>query len=61
MRKILFPGNAQFCYETLRLVDAIDQVAEPLATEITCLRRHEPRLFHLVSADVGSPRRETTV
>jgi hypothetical protein len=33
-----------------RLVDAFDQVVEPLITEITCLRSHELRLFHLFSA-----------
>src|SRR5271157_4278144 len=31
-----------------RLVEAFDQVVEPLITEITCLRSHELRLFHLV-------------
>ena len=31
-----------------------DQVVEPLITEITCLRSHELRLFHLVSAHIGS-------
>jgi hypothetical protein len=36
------------------LVDAFDQVVEPLITEITCLRSHELRLFHLVSAYIGS-------
>jgi hypothetical protein len=30
------------------LVDAFDQVAEPLITEITCLRSQELTLFHLV-------------
>jgi len=44
-----------------RLVDAFDQVVEPLITEITCLRSHEPRLFHLVSAYIGSPLGGTTV
>src|SRR6266487_6010269 len=38
-----------------RLVDAFDQVVEPLITEITCLRSHELRLFHLVSAYIDSP------
>jgi hypothetical protein len=37
-----------------RLVDAFNQVVEPLITEITCLRSHELRLFHLVSAYIGS-------
>jgi hypothetical protein len=37
------------------LVNAFDQVVEPLITEITCLRSHELRLFHLVSAFIGSP------
>ena len=40
-----------------RLVDAFDQVVEPLITEITCLRSQEPTLFHLVKAYVGSPPR----
>jgi hypothetical protein len=38
-----------------RLVDAFDQVVEPLITEITCLRSHELRLFHLVSVYIDSP------
>src|SRR6266567_3296903 len=38
-----------------RLVEAFGQVVEPLITEITCLRSHEPRLFHLVSAYIGPP------
>ena len=38
-----------------RLVDAFDQVVEPLIAEITCLRSHEPWLFYLVNAYVGSP------
>jgi len=37
------------------LVEAFDQVVEPLITEITCLRSHEVRLFHLVSAYIGPP------
>ncbi|MGO9217767.1 MAG: peptide-methionine (S)-S-oxide reductase MsrA [Streptosporangiaceae bacterium] len=44
-----------------RLVDAFDQVVEPLITEITCLRSHERRLFHLVSAYIGAPLGGTTV
>jgi hypothetical protein len=43
-----------------RLVDAFDQVVEPLITEITCLRSHELRLFHLVSAYIASPPGGTT-
>src|SRR6266536_811706 len=43
-----------------RLVDAFDQVVEPLITEITCLRSHELRLFHLVSAYIDSPSGRTT-
>ena len=39
---------------------AFDQVVEPLITEITCLRSHELRLFHLVSAYIGSPLGGTT-
>jgi hypothetical protein len=42
------------------LVNAFDQVVEPLITEITCLRSHELRLFHLVSAFIGSPLGGTT-
>jgi len=41
-------------------VDAFDQVVEPLITEIACLRSHELRLFHLVSAYIGSPSGGTT-
>ena len=37
-----------------RLVNAFDQVVEPLITEITCLRSQELRLFHLVNAYIGS-------
>jgi 4-oxalocrotonate tautomerase len=43
-----------------RLVDAFDQVAEPLITEITSLRSHELSLFHLVSAYIGSAPGGTT-
>jgi len=43
-----------------RLVDAFDQVVEPLITEITCLCSHELGLFHLVSAHIGSPPGGTT-
>jgi hypothetical protein len=42
------------------LVDAFDQVVEPLITEITCLRSHGLRLFHLVSAYIDSPPGGTT-
>src|SRR6266516_7260799 len=42
------PANPKF--PPSRLVGAFDQVVEPLITEITCLRSHELRLFHLVSA-----------
>ncbi len=31
------------------------QLVGPLITEITCLRSHELKVFHLVSAHVGSP------
>ena len=44
-----------------RLVDTFDQVVEPLITEITCLRSHELRLFHLVSAYIDSSPGGTTV
>src|SRR5439155_19776210 len=43
-----------------RLVEAFGQVVEPLITEITCLRSHELRLFHLFSAYIGSPPGGTT-
>jgi hypothetical protein len=43
-----------------RLVDAFDQVVEPLITEITCLRSPELRLFHLVSVQIDSPPGGTT-
>ena len=33
-----------------RLVDAFDQVIEPLIAELARLLSHEPRLFHLVNA-----------
>jgi hypothetical protein len=42
------------------LVEAFDQVVEPLITEVTCLRSHELSLFHLVSAYIGSPPGGTT-
>ena len=34
---------------------ALTASQQPLTTEITCLRSHDLRLFHLVSAYVGSP------
>jgi hypothetical protein len=42
------------------LADAFDQVVEPLITEVTCLRSHGLRLFHLVNAYIGSPPGGTT-
>ena len=42
------------------LLDAFDQVVEPLITAITCLRSHELTLFHLVNAYAGSPSGGTT-
>lgn len=36
------------------LIDAFDQVVEPLITEITCLRSQELTLFHLVIIYIGS-------
>ena len=50
--RVLWPVSPKF--PPNRLVDAFDQVVEPLITEITCLRSHELRLFHLVSAHIGS-------
>src|SRR6266536_457900 len=52
------PANPKF--PPSRLVGAFDQVVEPLITEITCLRSHELRLFHLVSAYFDSPSVGTT-
>jgi hypothetical protein len=43
-----------------RLADAFDQVVEPFITEVTCLRSHGLRLFHLVNACIGSPPGGTT-
>jgi hypothetical protein len=37
-----------------RWANVFAQLVAPLMTEITCLRSHGLRLFHLVSAHVGS-------
>jgi hypothetical protein len=38
-----------------RWANMFAQLVGPLITEITCLRSHELKVFHLVSAHVGSP------
>src|SRR2546421_12858089 len=54
-KRSLRPPRQSLPLPPSRLVEAFDQVVEPLITEITCLRSHELRLFHLVSAYIGSP------
>ena len=43
-----------------RWANVFAQLVGPLITEITCLRSHGLKVFHLVSAHVGSPPGGTT-